>query len=164
MTCKLGTVQSCLGLAAIPLFVLSSSPLNCNLSLTHAFASLTTPLPPHLPWPTPRNRPVNKTSHSNMAWFALSFKCPIIWHTSPSALAPVLRQPPQKHNNTVSVPSTPYGKVTTICRLPTRPADIYTVRIFNPSTQPGLFGKLRNEVEERGGSVLVELGEGRGLM
>ncbi|KAF2824263.1 hypothetical protein CC86DRAFT_52666 [Ophiobolus disseminans] len=49
-------------------------------------------------------------------------------------------------------------------RFPHRPADIYTVRVFDASMQPNLFRRLRNTVVESGGTMIVELVEGRGFI
>lgn len=49
-------------------------------------------------------------------------------------------------------------------RLPARSADIYTVRIFNPSTRPSSLASLKSAVRREGGSVVVDLMDGKGFM
>jgi len=49
-------------------------------------------------------------------------------------------------------------------RIPTRPADIYTVKILEPGSRPNLLRDLRNIVAASGGTVIVELMERSGFM
>jgi hypothetical protein len=86
-----------------------------------------------------------------MAWFALSLKA--AWRHSPSSTST-----PQPCHTAA------YKNMAMPRLIPTRPADIYTVRIFEPSVRPGLLSTLRDAIRERGGTVVMELVEGRGLM
>jgi hypothetical protein len=86
-----------------------------------------------------------------MAWFALSFKAP--WRNTSSSLST-----PQPCHTAA------YKNIAMPRLIPTRPADIYTVRIFEPSARPGLLSTVRNAIREKGGTVVMELVEGRGLM
>lgn len=49
-------------------------------------------------------------------------------------------------------------------RLPTRPADIYTVRIFEATARPHLLRDMRNAVVAGGGNLIVDLMKRSGFM
>jgi hypothetical protein len=49
-------------------------------------------------------------------------------------------------------------------QTPTRQADVYTLRICGRDARPDLLSQLRSAVTDMGGTVVVDVVEGRGFM
>jgi hypothetical protein len=84
-----------------------------------------------------------------MAWFALTLRTPT-W-CSPA---------PQIYTHTHA----PCKKLVFMPQTPARPADVYTLRISDADARPDLLSRLRGAVTDMGGTVDVDVVEGRGFM
>jgi hypothetical protein len=85
-----------------------------------------------------------------MAWFALSLHAPTWWPSTPETSQICAR---------TSCKETLFALQT-----PTRQADVYTLRICGRDARPDLLSRLRSAVTDMGGTVVVDVVEGRGFM
>jgi hypothetical protein len=85
-----------------------------------------------------------------MAWFALSLRAPTWWPAAPETTQIYAR--------------TALDKTRFTPQMPACPADVYTMRVLAQDARPELLSRLRSAVKDMGGTVVVDLAEGRGFM